>query len=165
MEYCIDVLVEDFPQDRFRQPQSRETAWGTAVRAEEVGKLFWSDSLYVQPYPPIPHLLRYLPREWRSVEWKWLSLGGTTLEDVERFINDTPSYSDYDLSLIRELFHTLLNGRTRWAVFLAFNCDEIAAQYYHSVDELVEAVVEAYKWDSTAGRGFCSLPIGSAKDA
>jgi len=168
MPYQIVVLVEEFSAEKFRQPESRATAWGTAVRAEEAGKLFWSDDLYVEPCPDLVPLQQRLPREWRTVPWKGFSLGGDALQNLEYFLNEALSYAHYDLVKVHELLCTLLEGQPRWAVFLTGDRDESeepVVQYLRTAEDLRESIGAVYRREggedkTIRGFVFLSGPAG-----
>ncbi len=156
MEYCIDLLVEELSDSRFSVPKPYETVWGPAYRAEEVGKFVWRDGLYVEPQPVRPSLLLHLPENYQSVAWKAFTVGGKGWNAFEQAINASVPSADIIVS-VHSLFHALLDKQPRWAVFFWYQCDEMAAVYSQTVEELCKTINTAYRRDFTQARGFCSL--------
>lgn len=150
MEYCITILAESLDVSKFRQPTAYETAWGVAVRAEEEGKLFWENGIWIVSSPIQDFLINTLPARFQELNWICLCIGKGKSGYITEFNEDPQS--------LASLINTLLSNQARWAAFFCRDCDRIENTYEVAAHDLLDIVAQAFDYRSEPAKGFCAYP-------
>lgn len=116
MNYCVTLLLETFDQVKLNPPESVVTAWGEAVRAENVGQYSWK-RVIVTIDSPVKHITRLIPPIWTHVKWHYISISNFKWQDD---VLTDPVVDD-----VMEFISLALHGSEKWCVCIEKNCDQI----------------------------------------
>lgn len=141
MEFCIEVFTEnkDTLTD-FRSPKEINTVWGKAIRAEEEGRLYWTDDLYITA-TEVKYLPRFLPNDRQKIRYYQYCISGEYINNIP---HPLPSNNGEPLGIkstqLTQLFERLTRDSDTWAIFFAAYCDDLRNAYSVTSQQAMEII-------------------------
>ena len=157
IDYCVYIFTEDEQAlGAFASPEQIETAWGPGVRAEEYGRLMWSNELFVAPCN-LDSLLDSLPPDRRGIAYAHLQVGGSFVDVLPLPDKHRAEEASHDrLSTLSEMILHLCANSGTWALFFLAFCEYSDVTYYTDLDRAIN-LVESFLQGEMPGfhPGFC----------
>jgi len=155
-EYCITIVPDHIPSTVDWQPVLPvETPWGLAYRPGEEGKLLLPGNLHAYVGPIHQRFRSWLLQDMHNKIDNCIAIGGDGLVDFEDLVNSGETDIIYSHPLLKTT-QRILNPQNIWAVILSRNCDDIDELRHQSVSELIDSIVDAYRYDKPQ-LGFISV--------
>ncbi len=159
MEFCVDLLTENSEALReFSLPQEYDTVWGKAVRAEEEGRLYWSEGVFVRRGSP-DRLLRLLPEDRHEIGYEHFIVGGTLFNEIpirgDSVDGENSRSTESDLC---KMVRALCSNSPSWAILFFANCDDLEWHYSADMDAAVAIIDLFVRGDlDRSDYGFCII--------
>jgi hypothetical protein len=156
-DYCYTVFTDGVGYlNAFRSPQEYDTAWGPAVRSEEIGRLIWSDDLYIKE-SSAHFLIKWLPEDRRSINYTKLDISGSYFDRVNAWRGREIAGTNPDLpASLFEMLTYVWSQSTTWALFVQAYCEDIGPVLCLTNDDAIDALNRFMFEDSPElDGGFC----------